>query len=313
MTVKNLAAIDMGTNSCRIRITDPKGNLIYRDAEPISLGEGMYQGKSFTSEAISRGIKCLTRYAELLNNYQVAHYRAVATASCRMADNGDEFLKSVEELCGIKFEIITPREEAVLNLRGAMANAPKFIPYVLVYDLGGGSTEITLATNERNPKVIYTLSIPWGARNAAEAFDILEYDAQKAEKLRAEIKKYTQDFLLNSEFLMYKADCCCLATSSTALRLFGMADRTATYDKDYADGLSRKIKEIDNVIADILKMDFVTMQKNPHIGPHRAPIFTAACIIFKTIYEELQIETLTASLKGAQEAIIEDLVAQWQN
>lgn len=313
MTAENLAAIDMGTNSCRIRITDKKGNIIYREAVPISLGEGMYRTKKFTSQAINRGIKCLTRYAELMKDYEVGPYRAVATASCRMADNGDAFLKSVEELCGIKFEVISPQEEAVLNLRGARVNAPHSVPYVLVYDLGGGSTEITLATNEEKPKVIYTVSVPWGARNAAEGFDILEYEEEKAEKLKAEIKKYTRDFLINSEFMMYKKDCCCLATSSTALRLFSMVDRTPSYNKDYADGLSRSIKEIDNIIADIFTMDFVTMQKNPHIGMHRAPIFTAACIIFKTIYEELQIETLTASLKGAQEAIIDDLVAKWQN
>ena len=313
MTAENLAAIDMGTNSCRIRITDKKGNIIYREAVPISLGEGMYLTKKFTSQAINRGIKCLTRYAELMKDYEVEHYRAVATASCRMADNGDAFLKSVEELCGIKFEIISPQEEAILNLRGARTNAPQFVPYVLVYDLGGGSTEITLATNEENPKVIYTVSIPWGARNAAEAFDILEYDAQKAEKLRAEIKKYTQDFLINSEFLMYKKNCCCLATSSTALRLFSMVDKTPVYNKDYADGLSKNVKEIDGIISDILSMNFETMQKNPHIGMHRAPIFTAACIIFKTIYDDLQIETLTASLRGAQETIIDDLVTKWQN
>ena len=92
-----------------------------------------------------------------------------------------------------------------------------------------------------------------------------------------------------------------------------MADKTPVYNKDYADGLSKKVEEIDGIISDILSMNFETMQKNPHIGMHRAPIFTAACIIFKTIYEELQIETLTASLKGAQEAIIDDLVAKWQN
>lgn len=313
MATENLAAIDLGTNSCRIRITDKRGNIIYREAVPISLGEGMYRSQKFTSVAINRGIKCLTHYAELMHDYEVGHYRAVATASCRMASNGEEFLQSVKELCGIEFEIISPQEEAILNLRGARTNVPKMIPYVLVYDLGGGSTEITLATNEENPKVIYTLSIPWGARNAAEAFDILEYDAQKTERLRTEIKKYTRDFLINSEFLMYKKNCCCLATSSTALRLFSMADKTPTYNKDYADGLSKNIKEIDDMISNILKMNFETMQKNPHIGMHRAPIFVAACVIFKTIYEELQIETLTASLKGAQEAIIDDLVAKWQN
>ena len=313
MAVKNLAAIDMGTNSCRIRITDANGNIIYREALTIRLGEGLHKNGQFTSEAMSRGLKCLTHFSELMNDYDVGHYRAIATASCRIAANGEEFIKSVDELCGIKFEIISPREEAILNLRGAMLNAPKSAPYVLVYDLGGGSTEITLATNERQPKVLYTVSVPWGARNAAEAFDILEYDEDKAAKLRAEVKKYTQDFLINSEFSMYKKDCFCLATSSTPLRLFSMLEKTQTYNKDYADGLTEKTADISAVIDSIKTMDFVKLSESPYIGTNRAPIFVAACVIFRTIYEELQIETLTASLKGAQEAIIEDLAAQWQN
>ncbi len=313
MAAKNLAAIDMGTNSCRIRITDPNGNIIYREALTIRLGEGMHKSGQFTPEAISRGLKCLTHFSELMNDYDVGHYRAIATASCRMAANGTEFIKSVEELCNIKFDIISPEEEAILNLRGAMLNAPKSVPYILVYDLGGGSTEITLATNEQQPKVLYTISIPWGARNASEAFDILEYNEENAEKLRAEVKKYTQDFLLNSEFLMYKPNCFCLATSSTPLRLFSMLEKTQTYNKDYADGLTEKTADISKLIDEIKTMDFVKLSESPYIGNNRAPIFMAACVIFKTIYEELQIETLTASLKGAQEAIIEDLAAKWQS
>ena len=313
MAVKNLAAIDMGTNSCRIRITDPNGNIIYREALTIRLGEGLHKNGRFTSEAMGRGLKCLTHFSELMHDYDVGHYRAIATASCRMAENGGEFIQSVAELCGINFEIISPQEEAILNLRGAMMNAPKSAPYVLVYDLGGGSTEITLATNEQSPKVLYTISIPWGARNASEAFDILEYSAEKAEKLRAEVKKYTGEFLINSEFLMYRKDCFCLATSSTPLRLFSMLEKTQTYNKDYADGMTKKTTDISAVIDEIKTMDFVKLSESPCIGSSRAPIFMAACVIFRTIYEELQIETLTASLKGAQEAIIEDLAAQWQN
>lgn len=313
MVAKNLAAIDMGTNSCRIRITDSGGNIIYREALTIRLGEGLHKNGQFTPEAISRGLKCLTHFAELMHDYDVGHYRAIATASCRMASNGEEFIKSVEELCGIKFEIISAEEEAILNLRGAIMNAPQSVPYVLVYDLGGGSTEITLATNEKQPKVLYTISVPWGARNAAEAFDILEYDADKAEKLHAEVKKYTQDFLINSEFLMYKPNCFCLATSSTPLRLFSMLEKTQTYNKDYADGLTEKTADISAVIDEIKTLDLVKLYESPYIGNNRAPIFMAACIIFRTIYEELQIETLTASLKGAQEAIIEDLVTEWQS
>src|SRR5574344_2229988 len=199
----NLAVIDLGTNSCRLTITDNKGNMIYREAKTIKLGEGMSKNMCFTSEAIARELSCFSHFAELMNDYEVKDYRAIATVSCRMASNGAEFVKMVEECCGLKLDVISTREEAILNLRGAILNVPKNAEYVLVYDLGGGSTEITLAINDDEPKVLYTISIPLGARNSAEMFDLIEHDEEKANKLSAEVKKYVQDFLINSDFLTY--------------------------------------------------------------------------------------------------------------
>ncbi len=313
MEIENLAAIDLGTNSCRLRIADKNGNVLYRHAETVKLGEGMYQHQRFTSQAMERTLKCLAQYATQIKNYNVAHYRAVTTASCRMAENGAEFVQTAKELCGLELEIISAAEEALLNLKGARLNADKNKPYLLVYDLGGGSTEITLATNETMPKILYTISIPWGARNASEAFDLLEYDEEKAEKLRAEVHKYTSEFLQASEFLMYLNQCDCLATSSTPLRLLSMVLDTGSYNKDFADGKSAAINKIDEQIAKIQNMSFVQLAANPYIGENRAPIIVAATVIFKEIYDTLQIKRLTASLKGAQDAIIEELRQKWQS
>ncbi len=313
MENRSLAAIDLGTNSCRLRITDGSGNVLYRHAETVKLGEGMYQNGSFTETAMARTLKCLTDYAAQMKNYGVAHYRAVTTASCRMAANGPEFVQTVRELCGLNLEIISAEEEALLNVKGARLNAAASSPYVLVYDLGGGSTEITLATNEPNPKVLYTISIPWGARNAAEAFDLIEYDAAKAERLRAEIRKYVLEFLHGSEFLMYINQCDCISTSSTPLRLMSMVMNTVGYDKDKADGMAAETLKIDEQIAAIWQMNFEQLAKNQYIGENRAPIIVAATVIFKEIYDTLQIKVLTASLKGAQDAIIEELRQKWQS
>ena len=309
----NLAAIDLGTNSCRLYVAEANGNFVYREAETVKLGEGLYQNGCFTDTAVERTLNCLSRYAQEMKEYNVTHYRAVATASCRMAENGEKFVQTVEELCGIKFDIISPEEEALLNVKGARLNADKNTPYVLVYDLGGGSTEITLATNEAAPKMIYTISIPWGARNASEAFDLIEYNADNAARLRAEVKKWTQDFLRNSEFLMYREQCDCIATSSTPLRLVSMVQNTDGYNKESVDGASAETRLIDERIAQIHNMNFEQLAECPYIGKNRAPIIVAATVIFKQIYDDLQIKVLTASLKGAQEAIIEDLVKKWQS
>lgn len=309
----NLAAIDLGTNSCRLMIADEKGNVLFRKTTTTKLGEGLHACGGFTSAAFERGLKCLNEYANIMKEYAVADYKAIATASCRMANNGAEFVKAVEELTGIHMNIIDGREEAFLNVKGAATNAAADCKYILVYDLGGGSTEITLATNNVDAEIIYTISIPWGARNAAEAFDLLEYDEVKASELSNEIKKYTSDFMQNSGFVNYREQTSCVATSSTPLRLVSMIRETGTYERTQADGIRDDIKCFDETINHIRKMNFIEMSESPYIGENRAVIFQAACVIFKTIYDELGIKSLTASLKGAQEAIIDELVRKWQN
>ena len=103
-----------------------------------------------------------------------------------------------------------------------------------------------------------------------------------------------------------------MATSSTPLRLVSMSHELGEYNRYNADGVSETIEQINKQIAKIQKMDFTQIAENPYIGENRAAIFQAACVIFKTIYDELQIKVLKASLKGAQEAMINDLVKKWQ-
>ena len=92
-----------------------------------------------------------------------------------------------------------------------------------------------------------------------------------------------------------------------------MVWNTEGYNKDRVDGMAAEVQMIDAQIEKIWQMSLEEMEKCQYIGENRAPIFVAATVIFKEIYDNLQINTLTASLKGAQDAIIKDLVEQWQS
>lgn len=162
MTKNVFAAIDLGTNSCRLLIADEKGRELYKDIVTTRLGEGMYPEMRFTEEAFERGLKCFRKFSEQMKKFGVTKYRAIATAGCRMASNGAAFVEKVRAETGIGIEVVDGYEEARLNLKGALINVKGKAPYVLVYDLGGGSTEITLATNDDKPEILYTVSIPWG-------------------------------------------------------------------------------------------------------------------------------------------------------
>ena len=305
---KNFAAIDLGTNSCRLMITDKTGKCLYRNSIPTKLGEGMYAHMRFTPEAIERGLKAFREYSGLMKEYDVGVCRAIATASCRMAENGADFVQEVRKRSGVELEIIDGREEARLNLKGALLNAPKTAKYAVVYDLGGGSTEISLATNDKFPKILYTVSIPWGGRNAAEAFGLTDYDRSCRENLAKEIKTYVSDFVVKSGLDNYRSSCCLLATSSTPLRLIALAENWNVYDRFKADGRTISRVKLDEAVKRVYAMDAKERLESPYIGENRAPIFVAACTIFKTIYDGLGFDELTASLKSAQDGIIKELI-----
>lgn len=308
MTDKRYAAIDLGTNSCRLLICDANGKQLCAQSQPTRLGEGLYKGNRFTTDAMERGVKCFFEYRQLLDRYNVDELRAVATAACRMADNSDEFLKKVYDESHIQLEVINGYEEARLNLKGALSHVCGKSKYVVLYDLGGGSTEITLASNTNNPHILHTISIPWGARNASEAFELVEYREENAAKLRQDIKARVESFVKKSYLQNYIDDVCFVATSSTPLRLVSMVRKMGKYDREAADGQTMSREEMDAAIDSVLHSRRAELADNPYIGDKRSYIFIAACVIYRTIYEGLDAREITASLKSAKDGIVAELI-----
>lgn len=308
MKQPSLAAIDLGTNSCRLLIADQNGKTLYKNAISTRMGEGMGASGRFTDEAVMRGIECFCSFKMLMDEYGVEKYRAIATAACRMAENGAEFVQKIKQQSGIGLEIISGYEEALLNLKGALLNVEnEKTGYVVVYDLGGGSTEITLATRSTQPQILHTVSIPWGARNAAEKFGLKEYDPKAAIALDREIASYSSAFVRDCGLDKYRGDVCFVATSSTPLRLTHIARDWGKYERSRADGVKVGVDEFDRAIEKVRSMSRAEMENDSHIGSGRADIFQAACVIFSRIYKDLGAKEIVASLKSAVDGIIMDL------
>ena len=308
MPTNNLAAIDTGTNSTRMLITSPDGKILYRDAISTRMGEGLSANNFFTPEAIKRGLDCFAKFAATMKEYEVKKYWAVATAACRMSNNGADFIKQIKEQTGINVDIISPLEEARLNLNGAILNTiNRPYKYVIVFDIGGGSTEISLATNEPNAKILHTISIPLGARNSADKFSLVEYSEPNADNLRKEIQNYTKDFIQKSELDKYRGSLCVLATSSTALRLAHLCNGWSPYIREKGDNVVVSANSLDKVIKETYQTNLSQHEQNPCIGKNRAPIFIPACIIFEQIYKDLGATEIITSLKAAVEGMIMEL------
>ena len=311
MNEKYYAAIDLGTNSCRMVVADSLGNYVYNQSAATRLGEGMSLNNCFTPEAVARGINVLKEFGEIIKDSH-CHYRAIATAACRMAKNGTEFVQRVHNECGIELEVIDGREEARLNLLGAISNADKTKPYVVVYDIGGGSTEVTLAKYE-TAEIIATISIPWGARNAAEHFEINDYDERKAKIFKQEILKYMTEFKQLCSYNNYQSQISFVATSSTPLRLSAYIHQRKEYNREAEDGCILTYAQLNKAIDELRKTNEAQRADSVYIGPKRAPIFIAGSILMQTIYEELGAEEIIASYKSAKDSIIMELIREDKN
>ncbi len=308
MTKKCYAAIDLGTNSCRLLVCDENGNRLCKESAQVRLGEGLYSEKKIMPAAFERGLNCFYNFKQILDRYESVSLRAIATAGCRMASNSEDFLRQVYAEAMIPLEVIDGYEEARLNLKGALEHVRGQSRYVILYDLGGGSTEITLATNDENPQMIHTVSIPWGARNAAEAFGLENPDDEQRCRLAEEIRGYVDEFSRHVHLDDIRQDVLFLATSSTPLRLAALINKFEFYDRDRADGLKISRAQMDEQIEKICRTPQSELAKNPCVGESRSHIFIAGCAIFKTVYDCLQISELTTSLKSAVDGIVAEMI-----
>ncbi len=296
----NIAAIDLGSNSCRLVIADPQKKLLYTNSVSTKLSQGMGQDKLLTDEAQERTIKALCQYAKVMKEHNVTKYRAITTAAVRQSQNGVEFVRMAKEKSGISLEIVDEYEEARLNLVGAMAHSYGKSDYVCVFDIGGASTEVSIATNERNPKIIQTTSIPLGCRNSSEKYGLSEYDATKAQQLSSDAIEYIKDFNIPQ-------NCDVIATSSIPLRLAAIYHNHKKYIRQDCDGIVLSADQINNTTQKIYNMSQEDMAQNPNIGENRSYIFVAGIVLLQTIVKKLNITELTASLLSAKDAIIEEL------
>lgn len=302
-----IAAMDLGTNSSRLLIADENGTVLYRDVKHVALGDGLAETGCFCAQAMERAICSFMDFSEMMKIYNVTKYRAIATAACRMSSNTSDFKAEVKHSSGVDLEVISEFEEARLTLKGACLNAPAKPKYLFVYDLGGGSTEVTFATNTATPEILATYSIPLGARNATEMFHLYDFEAAGAAALEAEVKRQLAGFLAAVHTYSDYSDAAVIATSSTPLRLAAWILQLDGYDKFAADGKTVSAADLDALIAKILPLSYAERAKSVYVGANRAKIFVAACVIFRTIYQALGAKEVVASLKGAQEAIISEL------
>ena len=312
----NYAAIDLGTNSCRLVIATPTPSS-FRIVETFSkitrLGEGIINNNELSHTAIRRTVNALRVCAGVLEEYQpIVKARYVATAACRRAKNCRYFMDLVKKETGLNIEIISPQEESRLAVVGCVPLLNRNIKRALVFDIGGGSTEVSLARMSNSGRTIIEgfVSLPYGVVTVSEAFpehDMtdLAYNTiiDRTHKILAEFeeKYHISEDIKNQRIQV-------LGTSGTVTVLGAIHLNLSRYNRSVVDGLALSAQDVDKTISKIKRMGDEGRKKHACIGMQKADLTIAGCAIIEGLMSFWNISEITIADRGIREGILLDLM-----
>lgn len=315
VTAPAYAAIDLGTNNCRLLIARPApGGFRIIDAfsRIVRLGEGLNQTERLSDEAIDRTLAALRICVGKLKKREARVVRAVATEACRRAANRAVFLETVERETGLSIEIISSDEEGRLAIAGCASLLDPTQPYALVFDIGGGSTELIWLAVERNapPRVIDQVSIRRGVIGLSESHGGDRIDAEEFKRMAAEVQADIEPFEERNDIRRLALDgrVQMIGTSGTVTTLAGIHLGLPRYDRRAVDGSHLRVDHARLVIKHLLSLDLAQRAAHPCVGADRADLVVAGCAVLEAICDLWPVERLRIADRGLREGILVDLI-----
>ena len=308
------AAVDLGSNNCRLLVARPAQNgfrVIDAFSRIVRLGEGVCTTGRLSNEAMDRTVSALRVCANKMRRRGVAHSRAVATEACRRADNFPDFSERVQLETGLGLELITSEEEARLAVTGCAPLLDSAVGHALMFDIGGGSTELMwVAANHGPPRLIDTVSLPFGVVTLAEQHGgdrvpTATYDAL-VDAVMAAIEAFEarHDIRVKVEASQVQM----LGSSGTVTTLAGVFKDLPRYDRSQVDGSFLEFPEIRRVSRALLSMDFASRAAHPCIGRDRADLVVAGCAVLEAICLAWPVGRLRIADRGVREGILLEMM-----
>ncbi|HEY6917356.1 MAG TPA: Ppx/GppA phosphatase family protein [Allosphingosinicella sp.] len=309
-------ALDLGTNNCRLLVARPsEDGFVVIDAfsRVVRLGEGLAGSGRISQAAMDRALSALSVCADKLRRRRVSIARSVATEACRRAVNGREFIERVYRETGLALDIIAPEEEARLAMLGCHRLLEPGDGPALIFDIGGGSTELVLIdTDGVTPKIKSWWSAPWGvvSLTESEGHDFADPDERAAAYVRMR-EKVRRAFSRFAEQLPAAADNIRLmGTSGTVTTLASVHLALPTYDRKAIDGLMVPADSMREISQMLSRMSIAERSKLPCIGGERADLVVAGCAILEAIMDIWPARTLGVADRGIREGILRSLMAR---
>ena len=306
------AALDLGTNNCRLLIARRRGegfHVIDAFSRIVRLGEGLAATGRLSDAAMDRTLAALRVCAAKVARSGARRARYVATEACRRAANCAEFLERVRRDTGIAIEIIASDEEARLVVTGCAPLLDPSMPYALIFDIGGGSTELVwldLAAGIERPAVLGFVSVPHGVvtladRYGGRAVTQAIYDAI-VEEVRAALAPFEACHTIAP--LVASGRVQLLGSSGTVTTLAGVHQQLPRYDRSKVDGSVLDFTAIDKACRRLSGLSWEERAAHPCIGEERADLVLAGCAILEAICRLWPIGRLVVADRGVREGIL---------
>ena len=318
---KLYAALDLGTNNCRLLVATPGRAGQFRVVDSFSrivrLGEGLSQTGRLSETAMARAVEALAVCADKLSSRTIRRQRLIATEACRAAENGAEFLEQVRQRTGLELEIVSRETEARLAVAGCASLVERGTPGIVLFDIGGGSTEIALCdlADRRGARLDTHIadwtSLPVGVVSLAERFGGRDVTPEKFEAMVAYVSGLIAQFPGRAGLgeIAGHVDFHLLGTSGTVTTLGGLHLKLERYDRRRIDGLWIDNAAIDAALQELLGWSFDQRVANVCIGPDRADLVLPGCAILEAIRREWPSEKLRVADRGLREGLLTQLMA----
>lgn len=335
------AALDLGTNSCRMLIAEPHGvefRVVDAFSKSVRLGMDLERTGYLSRPAIRRTIAALKTCADKIDHFNVPHRKFIATEACRRAHNGQQFLDEVQTETGLELEIIRPSEEARLAVISCASLVEPTSKQVLIVDIGGGSTELVwidvsdvppeqraaailkIRPSRRDPqnpidadgaRVVDWISVPLGVATLHERYRDVEEDGARFALMSWLFEEHI------SEFSPYKTVMTeplldgfqVIGTSGTVTTVGAAHLGLHRYDRAKVDGLKMRSTEVDAVVRHFLELGPEGRRNHPGIGRDRTRLIMAGAAILQTLVRIWPTDCIRVADRGLREGMLYSMMS----
>ncbi len=308
------AAIDLGTNNCRLLIARRSHDgfrVIDAYSRIVRLGEGLAHTGRLSDEAMDRALAALAVCADKMKRRGVTRVRSIATEACRTAENGAAFVTRVFEQTGIDLNIVSTEDEANLALSGCSPLLDPEHEAALVFDIGGGSTELMWVSHDEGAKPVIRdwTSLPCGVVTLAETYGGAEVSNDLFEQMVGDVTARLKPFLdrvsANQDTGGHYH---LLGTSGTVTTIAGVHLGLKRYDRAKVDGVWVRRQDVAQVTNALLEMNLAERAAHPCVGQERADLVLAGCAILEAISRAWPSDRLRVADRGLREGILFSLM-----